>query len=155
MWFTKSRFSHCYVVQEGPQGKYVLEATARGVSLQTYTVFLNDHAIVEKEYVVDHDSDLLRQAWDMICENRLNRPYSYLQILGDAFVITMQTLFKRSLPNPFSERKADVCSELVLGWLRRAKIVGFENLVAATVSPEDIHRIVVEDEQFKILLQEE
>ena len=151
MWFTKSRFSHCYIVQEGEQGKYVLEANSRGVNLQTYDVFLADHAIVEEEYQVDHNLDEMSEAWHRICTHRLNRPYSYMQIIGDAFVIMMQAVFRVSLPNPFSQRKADVCSELVLAWLRRAKITGFESLVAATVSPEDLNKIIKGDEQFTLL----
>jgi len=151
MWFTKSRFSHCYIVQEGEQGKYVLEANSRGVNLQQYDVFLADHAIVEEEYLVDHSLTAMSYAWHKICTHRLNRPYSYMQIIGDAFVILMQAIFKVSLPNPFSERKKDVCSELVLGWLRRAKISGFENLNAGTVSPEDLNEVIKVDEEFTLL----
>ena len=151
MWFTKSAFSHCYIIQEGEQGKYVLEANSRGVNLQTYDVFLADHAIVQKENVVEHDMEEMTEAWSKICTHRLNRPYSYMQIIGDAFVITMQAITGWSLPNPFSQRKKDVCSELVLAWLRRAKISGFESLNAGTVSPEDLDLIIRDDEEFTLL----
>ena len=152
-WFTKSEFSHSYVVQQGPQGNYVLEATSRGVNLQWYPCFVNDGALGITEFQVDHVQSTMDEAWGKICTNRLNRPYSYMQILGDAFVITMQTLFKVSLPNPFSQRKADVCSELVLGWLRRAKISGFEGLNAGTVSPEDLVLIIRGNKQFTLIDQ--
>jgi hypothetical protein len=158
-WFTKSEFSHTYVVKEceACQLKEVLEANHYGDTSGPYDLFLEEGAIVLKEFEVEHDIELLNQAWDTIRLHRLHRPYSYMQILGDALVITLQTLifyfFKKkvSLPNPFNQRKADVCSELVLSWLRRAKIAGFENLRDSTVSPEDLYEIIEKDEQFTLL----
>jgi len=153
MWFTKSQFSHCYIVKEcdACESKNVLEANSHGVGMGPYPVFLKEKAIVIEEYVIDHDVEQLNQAWDVICLNRLHRPYSYMQILGDAIVIMLQAITGWSLPNPFSQRKKDVCSELVLGYIRRSKISGFEKLNAGTVSPEDLNKIIKGDEQFTLL----
>jgi len=143
MWVTSSKFSHCYIVKECDACglKEVLEANHRGVNDGPYDLFLAEGALGIEEFVVQQDLDALDAAWDQTRRNRLHRPYSYLQILGDALVIGLQTIVKRSLPNPFNQRKADVCSELVLVWLRQAQIEGFDHFDPATVTPEDLIQV--------------
>lgn len=138
-WFTRSDLSHCYVRQVDGGVDYVLEASSHGVSLQWRSVFLRDGAIVMREYeVVGVDRDALDAAWAQVCYQRLNRPYSYLQILGDAVVITRKALTGRTTRNPFSQAGADVCSELSLAWILAIPIGGFDDLDSDTVAPDEL-----------------
>lgn len=136
-WFTASEFSHTYIRQIGHGCDYVLEANHRGVNIQAYSVFLRDGASNIEEFRVMTDG--LDEAWGRTLIRRLNRRYSYMQIIGDAIVIALGRAGIRTR-NPFAEPRRDVCSELVLAWLRAADAPGLDGLELATVTPEALYR---------------
>jgi len=153
MWFTKSDKSHCYIrqvgstIEETKKVDYVLEANKRGVNLQWHSVFLREGAIVVKEYVVNVDEDVLTQAWADTNYELLNRPYSYMQIFGDAWVILVNWLTGRRVKNPLGQPWKDVCSEALLFFLKKAKLPLYTPLDLQTVSPQDIDLIMSNDPQ--------
>jgi len=143
MLFTDSKASHCYVRQvDGAAVDYVLEATAPGVGLTTRSVFLRHGATVVSEYLIDADLAQLDRAWERTCYERLGLPYSWLQIVGDAWVIILREWFGIRRSNPFGQPWADVCSELALYYLLAAQIPGFDKLDPETVSPQDLLDVI-------------
>ena len=149
MWFTRSDKSHCYIRQESDGVDYVLEATSRGVNNQWHSVFLRDGAHVVVEFEVLVDVEVLDEAWSVTQYDKLNQPYSWAQIVGDAWVIFVKKITGKLIRNPLGQPWKDVCSELVLYFVRKAGIVGYERLDLETVSPEDIFEIMKNDRQFR------
>jgi hypothetical protein len=141
MWFTRSEYSHCYVRQVDDGVDYVLEADSHGVNIQWFSVFHRDGSTIMREYeVIGIDIESLDRAWATVCYERLNRPYSYMQILGDAIVIAWRVITKRRIANPFGQPWADVCSELALQWLLAVPVKGFDKFDPGTVTPEELAR---------------
>jgi hypothetical protein len=139
MWFTRSDLSHCYIRQVGDGVDYVLEADSHGVNLDWRSVFLRDGSLVMREYEIAGSATVaLDRAWAKVCYERLGRPYSYMQILGDAIQITWKAITGRTIRNPFGQPWADVCSELALQWLLAIPVHGFEDFDPGIVSPEDL-----------------
>lgn len=137
MWFTKSEVSHCYIRQIGEGTDYVLEANHRGVNLQWHDVFKREGAIVVAEFEVHYPSNQLDEAWAGVCYDRLNLPYGWGTIVGDAYVYFRYWLTRKRVKNPFGAPWQDVCSELVLAWILKAEIPGFDDLDRVFVAPSD------------------
>jgi hypothetical protein len=142
--------SHSYVVKSGPEGEFVLEAVEEGVVVHPYAEFAAKQPLRITEFVVDPQAGKLNSAWELVKKHRVGRPYAFWQIPGDAIVILGEALTGKHISrNPFTQAKADVCSEIVLAWLRRADMnEGFEHLHASTVSPRDLLGIITQDPRF-------
>jgi len=140
MFFTRSNISHVYLRQEGDEGvDYVLDSAYPAVRLQWHEVWKRNKPIVVHEFAVEWNEAELTRAWAETCYQRLNLRYGVITLLGDAMVYLVFWLTKRWIWNPFHAPHKDVCSELVLGWLLRTGIPGFDGLNPNTIAPSDAY----------------
>ena len=146
-FFTNSQASHCYLRKITPDADIVFESTGKGASMRPYSVFLAHGPEVLAEYRIRLATFTLDRAWDHIAERFVDTPYAVWQIVGDAYCETAEALTGKRPKNPLAQ-KATVCSELVLLFLRRARIPKFDRFNANTVTPEDLWQIISDYEDY-------
>jgi len=156
MFFTKSNISHSYARLEfRPGHDYLLEATgSRGwgvhVTWGRYWRTLG-HTVVA-EYTLDLPEERLKEAWETVCNERVGKPYGWLQLVGDAYVIAIECIFKKRVRNPFGLPWTDVCSETLLALIKAAGVEGFDHLDPETVTAEDLYQIIKGHSKFILLV---
>lgn len=146
-WFTRSRWSHTYVIRQTDPDILVLEAGKYQVQIVPITKYESSkyqNVFFVPEGFKSEDIALgLMAAGDKIEAN-----YGWLQLVGNIPVIIMKRLFGMKISNP--SKGGIVCSELVLQYLRGLDPTGpWRSLDRNTVSPEDLCEVLSSHAKFK------
>lgn len=134
-WFTNSKWSHCLLILDDTlwQDAIIFEASLFGVRINFWSTY--------KDYKSEIYT-IRRPASPKCLYKFIGKNYGYLQLVGDALV----KIF-RLKSNPFT---ADyVCSEIVLRFLKENDFKEFANLDANLASPEDLYKIIQNNENFR------
>lgn len=133
-WFTKSQWSHCFLILDDIlwQDALIFEASAWGVRISLWSKYAS------------HKTETF--SINKICSSKclykfLGAKYGYFQILGDIIA----KIF-RLKHNPCT--KDYVCSEIVLRFLKENDFTEFEKLDPNLASPEDIYKIIYSSNTF-------
>jgi len=110
-WFTHSKASHSYIIFLAEGQTLMVEADQHGVICEDYSNFKKKNKIVaEFELTVTPEEEHKIVGYAL---QQLTRPYNFLEILGYVWIIVNKT-FGRTVKQPFKDRSAYVCSELVI-----------------------------------------
>lgn len=146
-WFTRSRWSHTYVIRQIDPDILVLEASTFQVQLVPITKYESkkfSNAFFRPEGFKDADIS----CGLMKAEDKIETHYGWLQLLGNIPVIIVKRLFGLKIHNP--SKGGVVCSELVLQYLRGLDPSGpWTSMDKDTVSPEDLYEILSTHPKFR------
>ena len=134
-WLTRSKVSHTFIRFKIAGEDVVLHATSHGVNLDYYPKFAKKNKIVEEYMLKLTDSDTNKVISGAL--KKLDRPYDYLSIMGFFWVLVAKS-FRRRVKNPFPNRSAYFCSELVAKTLGAIEFPGAKDLDYELTSPEDL-----------------
>ena len=132
---TKSKVSHTYIKCQVEKYDVVLHANQNGVEFDKYTDFDRKFDIV-----AEYDLKLTAEQEDafmLYAVRQLDRPYDFLGVAGFLWVLVNRS-FNRKVKNPFSNRSAYYCSELIISSLQAAQFVGSEVFDKDITTPEDL-----------------
>lgn len=132
-WVTNSRVSHTFLRLEVKGQDMVLHSNQWGVNFDQWEDF-SGHSIVVDQFNLTMENE--GSAWDYAI-SKLDRPYDFLAIAGFAWVL-LNKRFGRKTSNPFPNRSAYFCSELVIEALKAADFPGAKDLDRELTSPEDL-----------------
>jgi hypothetical protein len=143
-WFTHSPISHAAIGFVGKDGhQYWLEAVGVGVRIIPREWETDLYAEFQVLPNVENEVE--------IAEKKVGEPYSKLTILG--FVIMMVAKwFGIGINNPFYEKSAVVCSELVVEADSQHLIPEFDGLDPADISPAALFDICLVGKSFRKVL---
>lgn len=148
-WFTRSKWSHTYVIRQNEPDILVLEAGMFQVQIVPITKYQS-----RKYANVYFQPDGFSQA-DITCGlmkagEKIETHYGWLQLLGFIPVIMAKRLFGMKISNP--SKGGVVCSELVLQYLRGLDPAGpWGTLDKNTVSSEDLYEVLSKHAKFKLV----
>lgn len=137
---TNSAASHSFVQFECASEPLVLHANGHGVNIMHYNRFIKKKINIVAKYDVNISKDdehklLSYMLW------RLGQPYDRLAIVGFLWVI-LNRVFGRKVRNPFRNKSAYFCSELLVGALRAANFPGSYKLGMEKTSPDDLMKFI-------------
>jgi len=134
-WFTRSKASHSYIRFEVEGEPILIEANAHGVVCEHYESFKKHNAIVaEFELNITQEQEHAIVAYAL---KQLLRPYDFPGLLGFGWVL-LNKMIGRKVKQPFVEKSAYFCSELVIAALQSANFPLSHFLDRHITSPEDI-----------------
>lgn len=145
-FFTKSRWSHTYVIplEDDVVGHIVEEAGPMGVvccSIDKYEDKTEYIAEFWRPMVTSEDQvDIaIRRIWKM-----MGKSYGYTQLLGFILVWVWYKITRRKANNPI--RGGIICSELVLEYLKALfpNEECFKRMNRDTTSPQDIYKVILD-----------
>lgn len=146
-WFTRSRWSHTYVIRQVEPDILVLEASTFQVQLVPITKYESrkfSNVFFRPEGFKDADVS----CGLMKAEDKIETHYGWLQLVGNIPVIIIKRLFGLKIHNP--SKGGVVCSELVLQYLRGLEPSGpWNSMDKDTVSPEDLYEILSTHPKFR------
>jgi hypothetical protein len=132
---TKSKVSHTYIKCQVERYDVVLHANQHGVEFDKYNDF--DRKF---EIVAEYDLKLTAEQEDAFMAyaiRQLDRSYDFLGVAGFMWVLLNRS-FGRKVKNPFSNKSAYYCSELIICSLQAAQFVGSELFDKDLVTPEEL-----------------
>lgn len=136
-WFTKSQYSHAFlVVTDVPGlGEFIVQADTGGVEVTSFHRFDFEKNPMLKQIVPHADlAPALRE-----CMNLLNDSYDFAGLFGMVWVKLWWIIFKKRLKNVFHiDRKAFFCSAFVTKVLQTAKWPGADQLVPEETDPQQL-----------------
>lgn len=138
-WATDSKASHSYAVFDTDGGRLVIHSNISGVNTDYYSKFMNSHDIVA-EYAMLIPEELVKRACACGME-KLDSPYDFCAIIGFGWVV-LNRVFGRKIRNPFRNKSAYFCSELILMMLRAMGVQEAFKLGQETTSPEDLIQLL-------------
>lgn len=130
-WATNSPVSHTFVLFDVYGIPMVLEAAFEETRLKPYAYFTNGNNIVATFDVVCSD-----EAIKMLLLN-LSTPYDFGGLFG-FFFVQVGRFLRQKWHNPWDNRQALFCSELITGWLKAQNYPGSEELEPKSTSPNDL-----------------
>lgn len=145
-WVTKSEVSHTFLRLKIKGQDMVLHSNQWGVNFDQYEDFVKHSDIVAQFELTMEQEDA---AWDYAL-TKLDRPYDFLAIAGFAWVL-LNKRFGRKTKNPFPNKSAYFCSELVIEALKAAEFPGSADLDRELTSPEDLINFLNIHEDTKLL----
>lgn len=136
-WFTKSDWSHCFIVlDDSLEGDaLVFESSKGGVKLNLWSNYSYKKCAI---FNINQSMNL-KPLYKYFGSN-----YGYFQILG----YTIAKIFKLK-HNPI--KKDYICSEIALRFLIENNLIGFETLDPNNASPEDLYKIIKEHKDFSLI----
>jgi len=132
---TRSEVSHTYLKHNIEGHDLVLHANEHGVEFDKYVDFNRKFTIVAEYDLIMTDAQ--EKAFIFYAVQQVDRPYDFLALVGFAWVL-LNKAFKRKIGNPFKNKAAYFCSELMLTSLQAAKFFGSEHLDRDLTTPEDL-----------------
>lgn len=145
-WFTRSRWSHTFIVFQDHPEVLVLEAGTYQVQLVPITKYASssyDVAYFVPEHVPVEQVEIgIKKAG-----TKIEASYGWLQLAGFIPVVFFKRILGMKISNP--ARGGIVCSELVLQYLRGIDPGGkWDAMDKNAVSPEDLFSELVSDQRF-------
>jgi len=149
MAFTGSNISHSFLRVDYDTGhSYILESTAGGTDVKWYDDWKNKgHSVVALYEILDGEEKGANIAWERISDEHIGKPYGWLQLIGDAYVIIVEKITGKKKRNPFGFSWSEVCSELVLAFISEINLSGFDDLDPETVTASDLWSIIRSDKK--------
>lgn len=148
-WFTRSRWSHVFLVlPEDPvtREREIVEASFRGVYKDSIAKY-RKRGIQTRIFLVDAD---MEDRIDALADRLTNvgARYGFLQVLGFALILPLRWIGVR-VRNPLTG--GYVCSEFVLGYLRELELNprAFDDLDKDSTTPADLFTIIEEHPMFQ------
>jgi hypothetical protein len=136
-WFTRSQWSHTYIIYQDAPEILVVEAGTFTVQLVPITKY-ESAKYVNTFFVPRHVSVELVEAGIKKVQEKVEATYGWLQLIGFIPVVIARRLLGMTISNP--ARGGIICSELVLIYLREADPDGpWKDADRNAVSPEDIY----------------
>lgn len=132
---TKSKVSHTYIKCHIEGHDLVLHANQHGVEFDKYKDFKKKFKIVA-EYDIKF-VDAQEKVFLSHAIKQLDRPYDFLSVAGFLWVLLNKS-FGRQVKNPFKNKAAYYCSELIVASLNAAHFPGVADLDRNITSPEDL-----------------
>lgn len=134
-WFTHSKASHSYILFTAEEEQLIVEANVHGVVCEHYEKFKTHNTIVaefELSLTTEEEHKLVAYAL-----KQLAQPYDFLAIFGFAWVL-LNKMVGRKTKQPFRNRSAYMCSELVICALQSINFPLSHFMDREVTSPEDI-----------------
>jgi hypothetical protein len=132
---TRSEASHAYIVFESYGEELVLHSNGHGVGCEHYTAFnKRSEIVVEFELLLSPAEEMRAMAFAL---KQLLKPYDVWAIVGFAWVLVNKS-FGRKVRQPFRNRSAYFCSELVITALQAGMFPLTHSMDREMVSPEDL-----------------
>lgn len=125
-WFTKSKFSHAFVLidNEPMLGPCVFQSDSGGIQIITQKAFDFEHNPLQKVYQPTMDLfPAIRE-----CADLLREEYDYAGLLGMVWVEFWWHVFKARVKNPLHNANEFFCSAFVVKVIQVAKWPGAETL---------------------------
>jgi len=134
-WFTHSKASHTYIVFTAADEKLVINANVHGVVCEHYENYKKHTTIVaEYDIVMSEDEEHTALAYAL---KQLLLPYDFLALFGFGWVL-FNKAFGRQVRQPFRNKAAYICSELVITTLQAPNFPASHLMDREFTSPEDI-----------------
>jgi hypothetical protein len=140
-WFTRSDWSHTYIIYQDTPEILVAEAGTCQVQLVPITKY-ESSKYANVFFVPRHvDVSLIENGTKKV-RGKIETTYGWLQILGFIPMVIARRLLFMKIPNP--ARAGIICSELVLLYLRELE-PGYlwDSLDRNAVSPEDLYKMLL------------
>lgn len=139
-WFTRSDWSHTYIIYQDNPEVLVVEAGTFQVQLTPITKY-ESTKYSNVFFVPRHvDVSLIERGVKKVRE-KIEATYGWLQILGFIPVVIAKRLLFMKISNP--ARAGVICSELVLIYLRELEPGGpWDSMDRNAVSPEDLYQML-------------
>jgi len=151
MKLTNSKASHSFIVFEAAGQELVIQANIHGVVCEHYDDF-KKHSTIIAEYelllTLAQEKAVLGYALQQLLQ-----PYDVFALIGIAWVILNKKL-GRKVKQPFRNRHAYFCSELIATSLQAANFVLSHQLDREMVSPEDMIEFLDSHPQAKLVYGE-
>ena len=138
-WATNSKVSHSYAVFDTDGGRLVIHSNISGVNTDHYIKFMKLHDIIS-EYAILVSEDLVKKACTCGME-KLDASYDFCALIGFGWVV-LNRLMGRKIRNPFRNKSAYFCSELILMMLRAMGVQEAFKMGQETTSPEDLIQLL-------------
>lgn len=132
---TRSKVSHTYLRHNIEGHELVLHANQHGVEFDKYSDFYKKFTIVA-EYTLEM-ADAQEKAFVFYAIQQVDRPYDFLSLIGFGWVL-LNKAFNRKVRNPFRNKSAYFCSELMVTSLQAAQFYNTDILDRDLTSPEDL-----------------
>jgi hypothetical protein len=116
-WFTKSKYSHTFIVVRGDPvlGDLVVESDSGGVQIKTFNGFNFTKNPLLKEVAISDDVTVpLRHTLDL-----LGSSYDYTGLVGMSWVELMWHVFKKKVHNPLHSKNALFCVAFVIVFMQQ------------------------------------
>lgn len=114
-WVTQSNVSHAAMVYFDD---FIYQASGLKVNLQTKKFFEPNHKTIAKFKLKNVSDDAIYKAsQDILLQ--FDKGYDMLGIVGIAYCIFMERIFKKDVKNPFNSRSSYWCSELMGYFIER------------------------------------
>lgn len=139
-WFTKSRWSHCWIKYDHPiyNIPIVVEADLTGIVEKPYNLYKNEiNDIMELVPPEGVDLNLGMPALGM----SLNEGYDYLSLVGRIWVLFMRK-FGKSVKNPFGDKGRDCCVENQLRLLQAAGALS-QDIDTEVETPQSVYEKLI------------
>jgi len=132
---TRSKASHSYIVFRAAGERLVIHANERGVGCEHYENFKKHATIVaEYELVMNDIEEHVALSYAL---KQLTKPYDFLAVIGFGWVV-LNKMIGIQVKQPFRNRSAYFCSELVITALQAANFPLSHFFDRERTSPEDI-----------------
>jgi hypothetical protein len=141
MWAQGTKYSHVYIRFAWPAAKtdLIYQASKTKVNLESLSSF-TQHAVIVAEAELSISSEKWSQVAQYVVQN-LNKPYSFIQLLGMAYVVAASKLGIQ-VDQPFqNQHDAFICSELAADMYMKAMSVE-QTLQTERMSPLDFYNFL-------------
>jgi len=139
-WFTKSKWSHTFVITDVFMDRvYLMEANAGGTDFRTWREYSNPAVVPTELWQPMANAPAVDAALAKAQERFEGVTYGYFELLGIAMKILAAKMGLR-FHDPIEQ--GAICSQVVWFYLQELFPKEFGDLDEHSVSPEDLHRIV-------------
>ncbi|MFA5023459.1 MAG: hypothetical protein WC523_00680 [Patescibacteria group bacterium] len=147
-WLTCSKVSHSYIVFCAADEELVINAAYNGVICEHYELFKRRTSIMaEFEILLTPEEEHRVLSYSL---KQLTKSYDFLAILGLAWVFLNKHL-GRKVCQPFSNKSAYFCSELVICSLQSANFPLSHFMYREATSPEDVIEFLISHPRAKLV----
>lgn len=132
---TRSKASHSYIVFTAAGQELVIQANIHGVCCQHYENFKKQTTIVaEYELTMTPEQEQRALQYALM---QLLKPYDFCALIGFGWIL-INKMFGRKVKQPFRNKAAYYCSELIITSLQVAPFPLSHMFDREVVSPEDL-----------------
>ena len=148
-WFTRSKWSHTYVIYQTEPEILVLEAGVFQVQLVPFSKYESKKYVNAVMRPVNFMPDAIEKGLAKVKE-KIEAHYGWLQLIGFIPVVLFKRLLGMKISNP--AKGGIICSELVLQYLRGLDPgCHWDKMDRNATSPEDLFEELAIDSGFTLI----
>jgi hypothetical protein len=153
-WFTKSKWSHVFIVLETGQHRvYTVETSDFEVVVHTLEDYINDKNVSFEIYRADCLEEVQRQMISRECLKTLGETYGYLQLISFGIRCILSRYFGIKIHNFF--RQGIVCCGVALVGYSKTNIPGLMGIDPESIDSEETYQLIcsLKNSQGKLIFE--